>query len=145
MNVSELRKIVGEEVRKVMREEFRDILIEAVEVVEKGNSLDEESQPVQPESCFNEEFDEGCETNGYLTSILKETARDMGIGDLKNYTTGIQKEGDTLSFDSGTIIPDRNRVPQQAVDPMAALLNRAKKVYDLSVEKDKERHGVQSK
>lgn len=115
MTVSELRKILHEEVVKAIREELREILTEAVQ---KSENIVQ--NPLQE---LRENMDS--EENTSISRLLQETASSMDREDYRNLT-------------------ERSPEPKMTGMPdfIALAASKAKAVLDASNLKDRERHGI---
>lgn len=116
MTVSELRKILHEEVVKAIREELREILTEAVQVSEDmsfKNPLQELRENVDSEESTS------------ISRLLQETASSMGREDYRN-------------------LIERSPEPKMTGMPdfIVSAASKAKAILDASNLKDREKHGI---
>lgn len=115
MTVSELRKILHEEVVKAIREELREILTEAVQKSENivQNPLQELRENMDSEESTS------------ISRLLQETASSMGREDYRN-------------------LIERSPEPKMTGMPdfIVSAASKAKAILDASNLKDRERHGI---
>lgn len=138
MKVTELKKIIREEVKSAIREELQEMLTEAVSIASKPvNEAPVRATKQQPKAS-NLTFNAGA-----MDSMLQETAAAMTNEDYKN----------TVNMDSSMIKKPNfastisNQMGLSSEDPGLDLssldfVQKAKSVLDASMQKDKVRHGL---
>ena len=151
--LSDLKKIIGEEVKRVVRAELRDLILEAVEIA---------SRPEQPSHSFNSTKNTiqeipvvetkkrqqpvGYSSGNLIQDVLAETAASMTSEDYENIYGSNIKTSLAESYSSldekDTIVEDVSPSVGVDLDNLPSFIKNAKAVLDASIAKDRERHAV---
>ena len=141
MKVTELKKIIREEVKAAIREELQEMLTEAVSIASKPVNeapVQRTQAPKQQPKASNLTFNAGA-----MDSMLQATAAAMTNDDYKN----------AVNMDSSMIKKPNyastisNQMGLSGNEPGLDLssldfVQKAKSVLDASMEKDRARHGL---
>lgn len=149
--LSDLKKIIGEEVKKAVRAELKDLILEAVEIASRPEQ--KPSKPVYSENVQRivqvvpKRKEENRSTgNNTIQSILAETAASMTSEDYENiYGTSTKASLAESYSDLGeedTVIEDSVPSVGMDLDNLPSFVKNAKAILDASIAKDRERHAV---
>lgn len=149
--LSDLKKIIGEEVKKAVRAELKDLILEAVEIASRPEQ--KHSKPVYSENVQRtvqvvpkRKEENRSTSNNMVQNILAETAASMTSEDYENiYGTSTKASLAESYSDLGeedTVIEDS--VPSVGIDldNLPSFVKNAKAILDASIAKDRERHAV---
>ena len=138
MKVTELRQIIAEEVRTAIKAELKDLLAEAVKIAcapVAGKPVQESQQVLKSKKAFNP-----------IEDLLEETKLSFTSGDAKAFQTqDFRREMEQMfSGNSHVATSVASRMgmmgPEEGVDISSLpFIKNAKKVLDMSIQKDKER------
>lgn len=132
MKISDLRKIIYEEVQKAIREELREILSE-VQVTPKTTMY---QSPRYARPAVQERVEHQDDLNTVsIGSILQETLNSMTKDDYHNIM------GDTVVYSSPTL-SNSNSVEGSTMSDIPSFAKNAKAILDASLAKDRERNGL---
>jgi hypothetical protein len=144
MKVTELRQIISEEVRSTIRAELKDLLIEAVRIA--SNPETTKAQPV-----VQMQTPQGVSKQGNirpLEELLEETKLSFTADDARSFVNQGMRQEMVQSFTGNNItsaIASKLGMtdPAQGVDlTNLPFLKNAKKILDVSIQKDRERQGL---
>lgn len=143
MNIKELKRVIREEVKSAVKEELQDMLNEAVKVASQAETK-EQDKPIKE----NLQTSAPKNTNLYQTGdpikdILQETRANMSGEEYKNVYTGTSQQVAKPNLAQTTAGQMSMTGPEPGLD--LSKLDFAKKagaVYKKSLEKDKERKGL---
>lgn len=139
MNISDLRKIIHEEVVKAMREEFREILLEAVQIQDNKSTVPQ----ISPRQTTSPKVEKPRQTIS-ISEMLQETAKGMNRDDYKALFEGQTLTSDMVSR-GATGLGTQTGIPEQVSempDFISRAIGSAKAILDTSLQKDIERHAL---
>lgn len=143
MKVTELRKIIREEVRSAIKEELSEVLKEAVDIAStpatvKENKLFKDLKPTFSPKKTQPNFKTG---NSTIDEMLRQTATSSTGDDLKQVIGG---SGPSVTSTVGHQMMKESQGPQPGIDiSKLDFVNKAKAVLDAAYTKDNSRVGVQ--
>jgi hypothetical protein len=142
MKIDQLRRIIREEVRSAIKEELQDILVEAVTVASKPDSVTLNNAPkeLKPEP---KKWSFG--KNKTLDEMLNQTAQSMTSDEYRNIYAGNSNMVSKPNFASAmaTQMNVEKNGPMPGLDiSKLDFVGKAKSVLDAANKKDKQRVGV---
>ena len=140
MKVTELKKVIREEVKQAIREEIQEMLTEAVKIASAPEKpVVETKAPSKPQpKQSNLNFGAG-----YLDAMLNETRASMTGEDYQNVVSMDSSMVSKPNFASSIA----NQTGLSSADPgldisQLDFVSKAKSVLDAANQKDKARHGL---
>jgi len=139
MKLDQLRSIIREEVRSAVKEELQEVMNEAVKAASAPNTLAAPAKTIQVKKQVP------TSTNP-LMEMLEQTKANMSPSEYKNIYAGtadmVQKPNfaSSMANQMGMTNPSAN-APGMDISQLD-FIKKAGKVYNRSVEKDKEKHGI---
>lgn len=140
MKVTELRQIIAEEVKAAIRAELKDLLVEAVKVA---------STPVAEKSVQEIQVPKSKKTFSPLEDLLEETRLNFTAADAKTFMTQDLRKEMAQAFTgnnhvASSVASRMGLTGQEEGLDISSLpfVKNAKKVLDMSLEKDRLKGGV---
>ena len=137
MKLDQLRKIIREEVRAAVKEELQEVMNEAVKVA---------SAPTKQVSSTYTQVPKGqpkkwsVGKSATLDEMLQQTAQTMSSDDARNFSQSGVKKPNFASSMGAQMGMTENAGPMPGLDiSKLDFVSKAKKVYDASIQKDKNR------
>lgn len=144
MKVNELREVIRQEVRDAIRSELKDLMVEAITIASAPTSI--ETPSLKKEQVEVKNYTPG--TIKPIQDLLEETKLSFTSADARSFQTADLRQELEQSFN-----PNLNTVAMASKLGMVGenqpgldlsslpFLKNAKKILDVSNQKDKVRHG----
>ena len=145
MKLDQLRKIIREEVRAAVKEELQEVMNEAVKYAstpDKPALQTTSGYKAITQKDVKQTWSTGKLNKGTvpLEEMLNQTAQQMSGDDTRNFSQGGVKKPNFASSMGAQMGMTENAGPMPGIDiSKLDFVSKAKKVYDASLQKDKNR------
>ncbi len=138
MKLNQLRKIIREEVKAAVKEELQDMLNEAVKVASSPGRKIKSKTSYTPTNLTSK--------NNSIDQLMEQTKASMTNTDYKqvfNGTSDMVQKPNFAAMMANNMGMTESSTPQVGLDiSKFDFINKAAKVYNASVEKDKAKYGL---
>ena len=138
MKLNQLRKIIREEVKAAVKEELQDMLNEAVKVASLPDKRIKNKTSYKPTTSTSK--------SNSIDQLMEQTKASMTNTDYKqvfNGTSDMVQKPNFAAMMANNMGMTESSTPQVGLDiSKLDFVNKASKVYNASVEKDKAKYGL---